>query len=84
MTELEKTAQRVLESIDDFNDSYTHIEESPSFLTIGIGREFVNIKTLSLLYETLKERIPNITWGDISTRKNGMCINLLLDNSHEN
>jgi hypothetical protein len=84
MSELKQKVKCALESIDDFKDSYTYIEESPSFLKIGIEKEFVNIKALSLLYETLKERIPNIVWGDISTRKNGMCINLLLDKSHEN
>lgn len=84
MSELKQKVKCVLESIDDFKDSYTYIEESSSFLTIGIGREFVNIKALSLLYEILKERIPNIIWGDISTSENGMCMNLLLDKSHEN
>jgi hypothetical protein len=84
MSELKQKVKCVLESIDDFKDSYTHIEESPSFLTIGIGREFVNIKALSLLYEILKERITIIVWGDIATSKNGMSINLLLDKSYEN
>jgi hypothetical protein len=85
MTELEKTAQRVLESIEDFKDSYTYIEESTSFLKIGIDKEYVNIKALSLLYEIIKERVPNIIWGDIERRENGgMCVNLLLDKSYEN
>lgn len=82
MSELKQKVKCVLESIDDFKDSYTHIEESPSFLTIGIGREFVNIKALSLLYEILKERIPNIIWGDIALSETGMCVNLLLDKNN--
>lgn len=84
MSELKQKVKCALESIDDFKDSYTYIEESPSFLKIGIGREFVNIKALSLLYEILKYSIPNIIWGDIAMSENGMCVNLLLDKSHEN
>lgn len=82
MSELKQKVKCVLESIYDFKDSYTYIEESASFLKIGIGKEFVNIKALSLLYEILKERIPNIIWGDIATSENGMYINLLLDKSY--
>lgn len=79
MSELKQKVKRVLESIDDFKDSYSYIEESSSFLTIGIEKEIVNIKALSLLYEIIKERVPNIVWGDIERRKNGgMCINFML------
>lgn len=84
MSELKQKVKCALESIDDFKDSYTYIEETTSFLKIGIGKEFVNIKALSLLYEMLKERIPNIIWGDIATSENGMCVNLLLDKSYGN
>jgi hypothetical protein len=84
MSELKQKVKSALESIDDFKDSYTYIEESASFLKIGIDKEYVNIKALSLLYEILKERIPIIVWGDIATSKNGMSINLLLDKSYEN
>lgn len=82
MNELKQKVKCALESIDDFKDSYTYIEESPSFLTIGVGREFVSIKALSLLYEILKYSIPNIIWGDIARGENGLCINLLLDKNN--
>jgi hypothetical protein len=82
MSELKQKVKSVLESIYDFKDSYTYIEETTSFLKIGIGKEYVNIKALSLLYEILKERIPNIIWGDIATSENGLCINLLLDKNN--
>lgn len=82
MNELKQKVKCALESIDDFKDSYTYIEESASFLKIGIDKEYVNIKALSLLYEILKYSIPNIIWGDIASSETGMCVNLLLDKNN--
>jgi hypothetical protein len=82
MNELKQKVKCALESIDDFKDSYTYIEESASFLKIGIDKEYVNIKALSLLYEILKYSIPNIIWGDIALSETGMCVNLLLDKNN--
>lgn len=84
MTEIELTAKSVIDTIADFADSYTYIEESASMLRIGLNKEFVNIRALSLLYEILHERIPNVIWGDIERLEDGMRVNLILgQNNHQ-
>ena len=78
MTEIELIAKSVIDTIADFADSYTYIEDSTSMLRIGLNKKFVNIMALSLLYETLHERIPNVIWGDIGVVEGGMCMTLIL------
>ena len=43
MNELELKAKRILDSINDFSDSYTYIEYGGAMLRIGINKEVVNI-----------------------------------------
>ena len=83
MNELELKAKRILDSINDFSDSYTYIEYGGAMLRIGINKEVVNIRALSLLYDLIEERISNVVWGDIERCDKGMCVNIILG-QHEN
>lgn len=79
MNEIEKKVQCIVESIDDFKDSYTYIESFHKSIKIGLDKDFVNIRALSLLYELTRERIQGVIWGDIERLENGFCVHVLLE-----
>ena len=84
MTEIELTVKDAIESISDFKDSYTYIEESYLMVKIGFDKEFINIRALSLLNDILHKRISHVIWGDIGAVDGGMCMTLILGHNQNN